>query len=233
MGTRQPDIIFHLASLFLAEHRHEDVEALVRSNLLLPAQLGEAMAAAGVRHLINTGTSWQHFETLCYRPVNLYAATKQAAEDLLTYYCDAAAISVVTLKLYDTYGPGDRRRKLIPILLEAAQQGEHLDMSPGEQIIDLTHVDDVVDGFLIAADRLVDGAAPIRETYFLSGERHTLRSLVGVVERAGGMKLDLTFGERPYRPREVFEPVIPRKDWRLPGWSPKHSLSSSLRSMSE
>ena len=58
----QPDVVFHLASLFLAQHTSEDVEKLVQSNLLFGTQLAEAMTLQGVTKLINTGTSWQHYE---------------------------------------------------------------------------------------------------------------------------------------------------------------------------
>ena len=94
-----------------------------------------------VRH---SQPGWQHFGTPDYRPVNLYAATKQAFEDVLAYYADAQGIAAVTLELYDTYGPGDPRRKLIRILFEAARSGEPIQLSPGEQVIELLHVDDAV-----------------------------------------------------------------------------------------
>ncbi|MCH7971559.1 MAG: NAD-dependent epimerase/dehydratase family protein, partial [Chloroflexi bacterium] len=70
----QPDAVIHLASLFLGEHKPDDVDELVRSNVLLSVQLAEAMAANGVQKLINVGTSWQHYDGENYNPVNLYAA---------------------------------------------------------------------------------------------------------------------------------------------------------------
>ena len=54
----EPEIVFHLASLFLAQHTSEDIERLVQSNLLFGAQLAEAMTLQGVTKLVNTGTSW-------------------------------------------------------------------------------------------------------------------------------------------------------------------------------
>ena len=54
----EPDIVFHLASVFLAQHKPADIESLVQSNLLLGTQLVEAMTLQGVTKLVNTGTSW-------------------------------------------------------------------------------------------------------------------------------------------------------------------------------
>lgn len=228
-----PNVVFHLASLYLAEHRPDQVDDLVASNILLPAQLAEAMTAAGARRLINTGTAWQHFRTDGYNPVNLYAATKQACEDLLRYYHDARALSVLTLKLFDTFGPGDKRRKLVRILLNAARSGERLEMSPGEQIIDLLHVDDAIDGFIAAAERLLASEAPLMEDYLLSGTRHSLRDLVVVVEQAVGGNIDVRFGHRPYREREVMRPVEAPVERRLPGWRPRRNLPEEVRWLGE
>lgn len=226
-----PDVVFHLASLYLAEHRPEQVDDLIASNILLPAQLAEAMSAARATRLINTGTAWQHFGTADYMPVNLYAATKQACEDLLRYYHDARGMSVLTLKLFDTFGPGDKRRKLVQILIDAARSGTTQEMSPGEQVIDLLHVDDVVDGFLVAADRLLSLDAPVMEDFLLSGTRHSLRELVALVEQALSGKINVEFGRRPYRNREVMRPLEATPERRLPGWAPRRELADAVRAL--
>ena len=221
-----PDIVFHLASMFIAEHTSESVADLVHSNVLFSTQLAEAMVGSGCKRLVNTGTSWQHFQSADYRPVNLYAATKQAFEDILVYYHDAHDLSVVTLKLFDTYGPGDRRGKLLDILVEAAMSGEPLDMSPGEQIVDLTHVNDVATAFLTAASLLGQSSEPLQECFFISGERYSIRELVKVVELATGRMVDARFGRKAYGIRAVMVPVT--DSHRLPGWSPRTPLVKFL-----
>jgi len=231
MQAVRPDVVFHLASLFLADHQPEQVALLVESNVLFATQLLEAMVAAEVGCIVNTGTAWQHFEGREYRPVNLYAATKQAFESVLAYYTDARGLSAITLKLFDTYGTGDKRRKLIRILGDAVRSGETLAMSPGEQILDLSHVDDVVDAFLVAAERLMARLAPLNERYLVPGERFDIRELVALVGKAAGQPLPVDFGGRPYRPREVMEPIVAQPQDLLPGWKPRRSLRSYLPSL--
>lgn len=229
-----PDVVFHLASLYLAEHGPADLEPLIASNVLLTGQLAEAMTLAlpaNSARLINTGTAWQHYRGPAYVPVNLYAATKQAGEDLLRYYIDARGLSSITLKLFDTFGHGDTRRKLVQLLMDAAASGQRLGMSPGDQIIDISHVDDVVDAFVVAGHRLLDGAPERDESYFVSGERLRVRDLVPMVERATGRRLDVVFGERPYRAREVMDPVSPAEGQRLPGWAPHRRLADMLTTL--
>lgn len=230
MREANPDIVFHLASLFVAEHQPENVEELVHSNVLFSTQVVEAMISSGCKRLVNTGTSWQHYHTTDYRPVNLYAATKQAFEDILVYYHDAQDLSVITLKLFDTYGPGDPRRKLLSILVDAAASGERLDISPGDQTIDLTHVDDVARAFLTAAQILGKSSEQLHEHRFVSGERYTVRELVRLVEHASGRTIDSHFGGRTYRSREVMIPVVASEP--LPGWRPAITLMTFLERLS-
>ena len=224
--TIRPSIVFHLASLFLSEHQPKDVEPLIQSNLLFGTQLVEAMTQGGVTALVNTGTAWQHYEGRDYSPVNLYAATKQAFEALLQYYIEARGLRVITLKLHDTYGPDDARPKLINRLRHVALTSESLEMSPGEQLIDLLHVDDVSEAFRVAAMRILDGCVSGHECYCLSsGFPMTLRALVEQVEQLLDRTLPITWGGRPYREREVMEP------WRgptLPGWAPSRNWVTGI-----
>lgn len=222
----QPTRVFHLASLFLAEHRSEDVGPLIESNITFATYLLEAMKQAGVRHFVNTGTIWQHFQGADYDPVCLYAATKQAFEDLLAYYVAAHGFAAITLKLADTYGPGDTRPKLLNLLRQCAREGKPLAMSPGAQRIDLVHVDDVVAAFVMAAERLEQGKVAGHQRYAVTtGHPRSLRELVALFEQAWGRPLAIEFGARPYRAREVMEP------WQgepLPGWRPQGDLLAFL-----
>ncbi|MFN3557887.1 MAG: NAD-dependent epimerase/dehydratase family protein [Brevundimonas sp.] len=223
----RPDCVFHLASLFLAEHQPSQIDALIESNVTLGAHLAEAATAAGVAAFINTGTAWQHFDRAPYEPTNLYAATKQAFEDILQFYHAAHGLPCVTLRLYDTYGAGDKRRKLMQILIDTARSGDPIGMSPGDQIVDLTHVNDIVEAFLLAAERARTGDTPRWETFLLSGERHTVKALVALVADALDTPIAAEFGGRPYRPREVMDPI--ETETPLPGWHRKMDIRTYLR----
>lgn len=230
----QPDLLFHLASLYLAEHTSKDIDRLIASNVLLTCQLAEAITGLrpiGQRRMVVAGTAWQHFRGPAYVPVNLYAATKQAGDDLLFYYTDTCALSLVRLKLFDTYGAGDTRRKLVQLLVDAALSGQSLGMSPGEQIMDITHVDDVVSAFIAAGARLLESSADLNEEFFVSGERFRVRDLVPLVEESTGRRLDVNFGERAYRAREVMEPIVPPAAKLLPGWRPRRRLAEAVATL--
>lgn len=227
VGDARPDMVFHLASLFLAQHRPEDIDALISSNLLFSTQLAEAMAANQIKNLINTSTSWQHYESAEYNPVNLYAATKQAFEDILAYYIDACGLRVLTLALFDTYGPNDPRPKLISLLWKTALNQETLAMSPGEQLIDLVHIEDVIDAFLHSADLVIEQHEGHMRYGISSGNPIRLIDLVAAFEEATGLKLPIAWGSRSYRPREV---MVPWTNYMtLPGWQPRVPFAKGIQ----
>jgi nucleoside-diphosphate-sugar epimerase len=227
LADAAPACVFHLASLFISEHTTEDVEPLIESNVRFGAQLLEAMALAGCTRIVNTGTAWQHYLNEPYDPVDLYAATKQAFEDILEFFVRARGFSAVTLKLFDTYGPRDRRRKLLRVLSEVAQSGGTIEMSEGDQMIDLVHVDDVVDAFLIARERVMAAEPATHERFGIgSGAPMTLRELVKRFEQARGVTIDARWSIRPYREREIMTPWNAYE--RLPGWTPKIAFEEGV-----
>lgn len=224
----KPDVVFHLASLCIAEHRSEQVTLLIASNVLYGTQLVEACVRKGIKYFINTGTSWQHYRSNAYDPVCLYAATKQAFEDILDFYTDAFPFCATTLKLFDTYGPDDPRAKILNMIGSALRSGEHLEMTPGEQKVDFVHIDDVTEAFCAAARRLMLNKSGFKqERYSVStGETISIRNLVTLIEEMSNEKLNVTFGARPYRHREVMGPLS-SQNW-IPGWTPQINLKAGL-----
>lgn len=226
----KPELVIHLAALFRAEHSSADVRPLIDSNISFGTRLVDAMVSHNVRRLITVGTSWQHFQNMPYSPVCLYAATKQAFEDILQFYVEAQDLRVIVLKLFDTYGPGDRRKKLIMLLKSAAENGETIEMSGGEQLIDLVHIDDVVQAFVIATHRLASDQVLGIERYAVNSENPiSLRNLVALYQRVTGSRVSVLWGSRPYRRREVMQPWS--EGIRLAGWMPSINLEQGLRSL--
>lgn len=213
MANERIDGVIHLAAFYVAEHRSEQISELFNSNIYFSTAVLEAAVKAGVKWFINTGTIWQNYNVPDYsdeyNPVNLYAATKQAFITLAKYYTETSPIRFVTLKLCDTYGPGDTRRKIVNLFDEIAKSGETLKMSPGEQLIDIVHIDKVVEEFEKLLSLISDPSAQLCPEYVVtSGRRITLRQLAEEYERKHDVKLNIEWGARPYRRREVMKPYL-------------------------
>ena len=228
----KPTGVFPLASLFLSSHESKDITNLISSNVLLGTQLCEGAKSSNTPFFINTGTNWQNYNDAEYNPVCLYAATKEAFEDILTFYTETTNMKSITLKLFDTYGPGDTRRKLINILAETAITQKPLSLSPGQQLLDLVHVKDIVNAFIITRTLLLSNNSKKRRTYGVSmglSNRLSLRDLVSRFEIVSGRKMPVESGKREYRDREVMQPWTNFKT--LPGWTSKISLDEGIHEM--
>lgn len=223
----KPDIVFHLASVFISEHTEADIEYLIYSNILFGTYLLEAMVKNNVTYLINTGTSWQHYENKDYSPVNLYAATKQAFEDIIKYYTEAGKIKVIHLKLFDTYGQDDYRPKLMKLLKNCAENSQKIEISAGNQLLDLVYIDDVINAFIRACELLFEGNIVNKSFGISSGNLVSLKNLISIINGIIGKDLHVVFDARPYRNREV---MVPWNSFEiLPDWEPKISLQTGIK----
>ena len=219
-----PTHCFHLATAFRGVHTPADIAPMIEANLGFGTALAEACARVPDLRFLNTATVWQHFDAAAYSPVSLYAATKQAFADLLVFYAEVEGLAVHTLELTDTYGPDDPRAKLIPFLLRAGADGTRLEMTDGSQLIDLVHVEDAVGALLATA------AAPAGLSYGARGDGAiTLRELVERFQAATGLTLDVAWGVRPARPREMVRPWMTAGP--PPEWSPRIRLDDGLRAL--
>ncbi len=200
----KPDVVFHVASLFIAEHNSHQIDKLLESNILFGLHVLEAMKESKTELMINTGTSWQHYQNNDYNPVNLYAATKQAFDCLMKFYIESEGLRLVTLKLFDTYGESDKRPKLMNLMKNFLYTGEYLAMTEGEQILNLVHIEDVVNAYLEAYEYLKNNKM-INYIVFGVGSNSgiKLRDLISKFEVISGKKLNVKWGMKPYRKREV------------------------------
>jgi nucleoside-diphosphate-sugar epimerase len=224
----RPDVVFHLATKYVREHRPSDLEDLIRSNVLFATQVLEGLATARVRHLVNAGTFFQHYDSEGYRPLNLYAATKQAFEAILAYYADAAGLQATTLRLFDVYGEGDFRPRLTAAIRRAQRTGVPMPVPENDPVLDLVHVDDVVSALVAAAAHLEAGTAGVAGGVYAvsSGEHHALSEIIALFESVGGSRVATERGAWPLPARSI------RTPWRgpsLPGWQPRVSLAEGVR----
>lgn len=210
LSENRIDGIIHLASLYIAEHKSEDIKNIVLSNVYLGTAVLEAAVKANTKWFLNTGTIWQNYKVPPfsdkYCPVNLYAASKQAFIDMAKYYTETSNIRFCTLKLCDTYGPNDTRRKIFALFEQIAKTGECLRMSPGDQKLDIVHVDKVVQNFEALAEKLDKGKQLRKEYVVTSGQQRSLKEIARQYEIDHHVKLNIEWGGRPYRKREVMVP---------------------------
>lgn len=219
----QADVVFHLAAAVITNYKPEQVPLLIQSNIQFGTEILEAMKQSETKKIVSTGSYWQNYNSEYYNPVDLYAATKEAFEKIVQYYVDAWSIRHINLRLYDVYGEDDKRPKLWNILRDLAGTGEHIAVSPGEQLLDLVHISDVCTAYVFAYNNLVNDLSITNKTYGVrTGVVYTLKEAIAVLEEALGKHICVDYGAKPYKQREVMKPYFNYN--MLKGWQAKISL---------
>lgn len=221
----EPDSIIHLATAY-SSGSNWSPDNLIHANVMLPFFLLEAGVSRGSR-FIAAGSYWQFGNAGEDTALDSYAASKEALEAFSNYYAYRHDAWIAHLYLYGTYGSGDNRGKVIDQVLQAIVSGSRLDLSPGEQKLDLVHVEDVVDAFLVVLDdaRLLPGA--VHRYGVFSGQPFSLRQLVHLCETWLGVSASVALGGKRYREAELMEPRYPYP--RVPGWQPTRTLEQYCR----
>lgn len=232
----QPDVVFHLAAGFVASNATYDVNKLLSSNVELTAKICRSTLDSGCKALVTAGSAKQgsrYFSNeLSGINNNVFETTKQAADEIIdkivaNSMLSSSTLSATTLKIYDSYGPNDHRRKFLSMLSEAAKNGRKLKAGPSNQPIHIVYVDDLVDGFVHAANLIVDNDQFGRALYTLPSKKAiTMRELADL-----WLKLNRKTARVDWFALKAAEErlVNPWEGEPLPGWEPKVPLKVGLK----
>jgi nucleoside-diphosphate-sugar epimerase len=137
-------------------------------------------------------------------PWSYYAVAKKSAFSLIELASESMEIPVRYIYCYDTYGKDLSRRKIVDVLLD--HNTNRLDLSPGEQILNLTHIEDIASAIQIVSEELLNGARGFKTQQIKHPrDQYALRELARYINELRRTKIDLSFGSKPYRNKEVFE----------------------------
>jgi nucleoside-diphosphate-sugar epimerase len=199
----KPEVVIHLAAYITSADNYDEGLKLVDANITYLFRLLDALKSSGIKFFINTGTFAEYFSGNGeLEPAYLYAATKTAARSLVDYYAKAYQFTNVNVIPYTIYGGLDKQRKIIDFIYESLSSEEALDLTPGGQLLDFIHIDDVVSFFVTLIENY--RKVPIKTTFHLgTGTGHTLKDVAGVIEEVTNKKTNINWGGRNYRPTDV------------------------------
>ena len=137
-------------------------------------------------------------------------------------------LNVITLKLFDTYGPNDPRNKLFNFLKESINKNQTINMTPGDQLIDIVYISDIIDAYIVSIERLLSDNNQKHEKFAISSNNPIpLKSLIEKYLQITNKKADIIWGKKEYRKREVMVPWNTGKP--LPDWNPKVSIEEGIK----
>lgn len=175
--------------------------------------------------VINTSTYIQNYEGRIGNTIEAYGAAKELLSKSLRSDAELGEYKVVDLFLFTLYGPGDRENHLVPFLLTSMHQSSRLELSEGNQLMNLMYVDDAVDNILSALAMNVSGYNP----YCLWSEEYvTVKELVSVIQNVFKTELLVEWGAKEYSGHEMFSPWH-RPFKQLPNMLSHTTLEDGLR----
>src|SRR5258708_10823871 len=156
----RPRWVFHLAA-HGAYSWQSDPVSILRTNVLVTANLLDACLAIGFEAFVNAGSSSEYGfkdhpprEDEVLQPTSTYGVAKAAS----TLYCVQAARAadapVTTLRLYSVYGPWEEPRRFIPQLVARGLEGRLPPLASPGTARDYIFVSDVCEAFVRAARRI-------------------------------------------------------------------------------
>ncbi len=186
------DTIFHLAALIGIPYSYEAPAHYVRTNVSGTLAVLEAARAESVRRVVHTSTS-ETYGSAQFEPMDEshpivaqspYAATKVAADQLAGSYFRSFDVPVTTLRPFNTFGPRQSLRAVLPTLMAQALYSDRIVVGSLAPVRDMNHVADTVAGFMgVGAARGVEG-----ESFNVgSGVGRTVGEMVEAVQRVAGV----------------------------------------------
>ncbi len=193
----------------------------------------DAIKNIDLKLFINTGTFAEYFKgDNDFDPAYLYAATKTASRSFLDYYSKVYNFKQSTIVPYTIYGGNDSQKKLIDIICDSIKSSVPIDLSPGEQVLDFIHVDDITD-FYVVLIKNFNKLSQKTNFQLGTGVGHTLKQVAQLMERITQKKTNINWGGLDYRKSDVMYAVANIETQKIKfNWEPKISLIDGIQKKS-
>ena len=228
--------VFHLAALIGIPYSYLAPASYVQTNVIGTLNVLDACRTHGVQRLLHTSTS-ETYGSAQYVPIDEkhplvgqspYSATKIGADKLAESYWLSFGTPVTIVRPFNTYGPRQSQRAIIPTIISQALKGPIVNLGNLDPVRDLTFVTDTAQGFLAAArsDRAKG------ETVNLGvGSGVSVRELVERIGKLVGSKLEVQ--QENARMRREGSEVVKlisnnQKARSLMDWKPRVDLDAGL-----
>jgi len=240
--VRGCDVVFHLAALIGIPYSYEATESYLDTNVRGTLNILQGVREAGVQRVVITSTS-EVYGTARYTPIDEahplqaqspYSASKIAADKLAESYHLSFALPVVTVRPFNTYGPRQSARAVIPTIVSQLLAGaDTVHLGSLEPVRDLLYVEDTVRGFLRAG---VVSQAVGQVINLGTGHGISIGDLARVVMGLVGREVPIVHDAERVRPQASEVRLLVAKAEiakTILGWTPQVPLAEGLQKVVE
>jgi NAD dependent epimerase/dehydratase len=230
------EVVFHLAAQIAIPYSYVNARDHFETNVLGSLNVAQAALRHGVRRVVHTSTS-EVYGTAQTVPItedhpleaqSPYSASKIGADKLMDSFHRSHDLPVTVLRPFNTFGPRQSARAVIPTIITQALAGDVLRLGSTDPKRDLTYVEDTAAGFVAAAR---SDAAIGRTVQLGTGVAISIGELVERVGAILGKELTVETDEARVRPPQsevqllLSDPSLARE---LLGWEPTIGIDEGL-----
>ncbi|EKE80844.1 NAD-dependent 4,6-dehydratase LegB [Idiomarina xiamenensis] len=233
------DVVFHLAALIAIPYSYQAPNSYVETNVNGTLNMCQAALKQGVKRFIQTSTS-EIYGTARYVPIDEqhpsqpqspYSASKIAADAMALSYFNAFQLPVTIARPFNTYGPRQSARAVIPsIIIQIAAGRERIELGDVSPTRDFNYVADTCAGFIALAEA---GHQVVGETINIaSNDEISVADTLALIKQLMRSPVEFITDEQRLRPAssEVFRLWGDNQKLRsLSDWQPQHSLAQGLQ----
>ena len=236
------DVVFHLAALIGIPYSYEAPESYVQTNVTGSYNVANACRRAGVSRLVHTSTSEVYGTALRVpidedhplQPQSPYSASKIGGDMMVLSFHHAFELPVAVCRPFNTYGPRQSTRAVIPTILAQLHAGAtEIHLGATSPTRDFNYVTDTAAGFMAVAesDQCVGQVTNIG-----SGREISIGDLVEVCKQITRTDARVVTEEKRLRPEaseveRLLADNTRAREWA--GWSPEVTLEEGLRRTSD
>lgn len=235
-AVRDVDWVFHLGALIAIPYSYVNPRDYFETNVLGTLNVAQASLDAGVQRVVHTSTS-EVYGTALTVPItedhplqaqSPYSASKIGADKLMDSFHLSHDLPVSVLRPFNTYGPHQSMRAILPTIIAQALTGSRLKLGSLDPKRDLTYVEDTAAGFIATA---ASEQAVGRTLQLGTGEAVSVGDLVRLVGAELGRELEVELDEARVRPARSEVQLLlskPELAHQLTGWEPQVPLKDGL-----
>jgi NAD dependent epimerase/dehydratase len=235
------NVVLHLAALIGIPYSYVAPQSYVATNVTGTVNVLEAARLHDVERVVHTSTS-ETYGTALYTPIDEkhplqgqspYSASKIGADKMAESYWRSFELPVATLRPFNTFGPRQSLRAVIPTITSQALAGGSIRIGSRTPVRDFTFAEDTARAFLAAA------SAPAAIGQALNagtGKGITVGDLADLILEITGSDAEIVEDSNRVRPEasEVFELIADATKLReLTGWEPQVTLRDGLARVAE
>jgi NAD dependent epimerase/dehydratase len=237
-AVRGGEIVFHLAALIAIPYSYIAPQSYVNTNVLGTLHVLQACLDHGVKKVVHTSTS-ETYGTAVYTPIDEahplqgqspYSASKIGADMVAQSYHRSFDLPVATIRPFNTYGPRQSARAVIPTIISQVLAGrKQVHLGSLTPVRDLNFVKDTVRGFV----KVAEADASVGEVINVGfGKGISIGELASLITTLVGTEAEIVRDPARVRPdkSEVMQLICANgKAKRLVDWEPHYSLQDGLK----